>query len=111
MGKERKRREVEQMISLEREKAEIFDARGVLSLERLEGRFDVKGLTFHSGNEGNPLLRDMHLSLKEGEKIVIVGRTGCGKTVFCNLLARALEPPEVVSSSMGLKFTRYPWKR
>ena len=76
------------------ETPEIFDAGGVLLLEPLKGRIDIKGLTFHPGNGGNPLLRDVHLSLKEGERIVMVGRTGSGKTVFCNLLARILEPPE-----------------
>jgi len=76
------------------ETPEVFDARGIVSLAPLKGRIDIKGLTFHPGDGGNPLLRDIHLSLKEGEKIVIVGRTGCGKTVFCNLLARILEPPE-----------------
>jgi len=76
------------------ETPEIFDARRVLSLSPLKGRIDVRGLTFTPGYGGNPLLRDIHLSLKEGEKIVIVGRTGSGKTTLSNLLSRILEPPE-----------------
>jgi ATP-binding cassette subfamily B protein len=32
--------------------------------------------------------------VKKGEKIVLVGRTGAGKTVLCNLLARILESPQ-----------------
>jgi ATP-binding cassette subfamily B multidrug efflux pump len=75
------------------EKPEIFDAGRILLLEPLKGRIDIRGLTFTPGNGGNPLLRDVRLSLQEGERIVIVGRTGSGKTVFCNLLARILEPP------------------
>ena len=32
--------------------------------------------------------------MEEGERIVVVGRTGAGKTIFCNLVARILEPPK-----------------
>ncbi len=92
------------------EPPEIVDARGVLPLEPLKGTIDIKGLTFTPGNGGKPLLRDVHLSLKEGERIVIVGRTGCGKTVFCNLLARVLEPPEGHLFIDGIEIHEIPLK-
>ncbi|HVP76922.1 MAG TPA: ABC transporter ATP-binding protein [Thermodesulfobacteriota bacterium] len=60
----------------------------------LKGRIYVKGLTFSAGNGGKPLLSNVTLSVNEGERVVVVGRTGSGKTIFCNLLARILESPQ-----------------
>jgi len=76
------------------ETPEIFDSPKTLPLSMLKGKIEVRNLTFSPGNGGNPLLRDIHLTVKKGEGIVIVGRTGCGKTIFCNLVARVLEPPK-----------------
>lgn len=76
------------------ERPEIFDAPGVIASGSLKGRIQIRGLTVRSGNGESPLLEDIHLDIQEGEKIVIVGRTGAGKTVLCHLLARVLEPPE-----------------
>jgi ATP-binding cassette subfamily B protein len=73
---------------------EIFDAPGVVHRGPPKGRIDIRGLTFSAGNGGNPLLKNIHLTVKEGEKMVMVGRTGSGKTIFCNLIARILESPK-----------------
>jgi ATP-binding cassette subfamily B multidrug efflux pump len=73
---------------------EIFDASGVTLRDPLKGRIDLRGLTFSPGNGGMPLLQDIHLTVEKGERMVVVGRTGSGKTIFCNLLARMLEPPQ-----------------
>ncbi len=76
------------------EAPEIFDSSEVISLGPLKGRIDLRGLTFSPGNGGNPLLQDIHLTVEKGERMVIVGRTGSGKTILCNLVARILEPPK-----------------
>jgi ATP-binding cassette subfamily B protein len=76
------------------ETPEICDAPGVISSGPLKGKVQIRGLTVPSGNGGTPLLEDIDLDIHEGEKIVIVGRTGAGKTVLCHLLARILESPE-----------------
>jgi len=73
---------------------EIFDSPGIIRSVPLKGRIEVKGLTFSLGNGENRLLRGIDLTVKEGERIVVVGRTGAGKTIFCNLVARILEPPQ-----------------
>jgi ATP-binding cassette subfamily B protein len=76
------------------ETPEIFDTPGVVQGRPLKGRIDIKGLTFSAGNGGNSLLRNVTLTVNEGERMVMVGRTGSGKTIFCNLLARILESPQ-----------------
>jgi ATP-binding cassette subfamily B multidrug efflux pump len=73
---------------------EISDSPEAIWSGLLKGRIEMRGLTFSHGNGGNPLLRDIHLTVHEGEKIVIVGRTGSGKTVLCDLLVRILESSE-----------------
>lgn len=35
-----------------------------------------------------PLIEDLNLSVKPGERVAIVGPTGCGKTTVINLLMR-----------------------
>ena len=72
---------------------EVSDSPGVIGSGQLKGRIEIRGLTFSSRSGGKPLLKDVHLTIHEGEKLVIVGRTGSGKTVFCDLLVRILESP------------------
>jgi ATP-binding cassette subfamily B protein len=75
------------------ESPEIYDAPGTTRSGLLEGSIEMRGLSFSPGNGGNPLLRDIDVTVKKGERLVVVGRTGSGKTIFCNLVARILEPP------------------
>jgi ATP-binding cassette subfamily B multidrug efflux pump len=76
------------------ESPEIYDASSINRSGLLEGSIEVRGLSFSAGNGGNSLLRDIHITVEKGERLVVVGRTGSGKTVFCNLVTRILEPPQ-----------------
>jgi ATP-binding cassette subfamily B multidrug efflux pump len=90
---------------------EISDGPEVMGSGELKGKIEVKGLTFSAGNGGQPILQDIQLTIPEGERIVIVGRTGSGKTVFCNLLARLLESPQGSLFIDGTEIHRIPLKR
>ncbi len=55
--------------------------------------------------DGKPILKDFSLQLTPGEKVVIVGPNGCGKTTLANILSGYLAPsqgdvflPERISS-------------
>ena len=59
--------------------------------DRVEGNVEIKGLSFSYVPE-KPLIGDFHLSVKSGQRVAIVGPTGCGKTTFINLLMRFYDP-------------------
>ncbi|MBQ9282633.1 MAG: ABC transporter ATP-binding protein [Treponema sp.] len=52
-----------------------------------KGDFQLKNVTF-SYKEGRPVLRNISLHARPGEKIALVGSTGSGKTTITNLLTR-----------------------
>jgi ATP-binding cassette subfamily B protein len=87
---------------------EIFDPPRILQQRPLQGRIDIRGLTFSPGNGGNPLLKNIDLTVHEGERLVVVGRTGSGKTIFCNLMARILESPKGYLFFDGIEIHEIP---
>ena len=68
--------------------AEPADA---IVLTEPEGRILLEHVDFSYSPE-NPLIQDLNLSVKPGQRIAIVGPTGCGKTTFLNLLTRIYMP-------------------
>ncbi|MCX8129431.1 MAG: ABC transporter ATP-binding protein/permease [Clostridia bacterium] len=60
------------------------------TLNKIEGNICAKNLSFHyEGKED--ILQDFSLSTTKGEKIVIVGASGCGKSTFFKLLLRCYD--------------------
>ena len=59
--------------------------------ETVEGAVEIRDLAFSYDPE-KPLIDDFNLSVKPGQRIAIVGPTGCGKTTFINLLMRFYDP-------------------
>ena len=61
--------------------------------ETVEGAVEIRDLKFSYTPE-KPLIEDFNLSVKPGQRVAIVGPTGCGKTTFINLLMRFYDPQE-----------------
>ncbi len=72
--------------------AGIRNAPDAVSLKNPRGdiRFDHVSVEM----SGYRLLDDITLDIHAGEKVGLVGATGCGKTVLVNLLARVFDPTE-----------------
>lgn len=60
---------------------------GTVTYERLTGDVRLHNVVF-SYEAGKPILRDISLYAKPGQKIAFVGATGAGKTTITNLLNR-----------------------
>ncbi len=71
-------------ISAESEKPDVPDA---LVLDRVKGSVGANDVSF-SYVPDRKLIEHFNLDVKPGQKIAIVGPTGCGKTTFINLLMR-----------------------
>ena len=52
-----------------------------------KGQIEIDRVSF-SYEKSHPLIRDFHLQVKPGQRIALVGPTGCGKTTMINLLMR-----------------------
>ena len=69
------------------ETPEIPDSKQAVDLQQADGSLELKEVSF-SYRKDVPLLQNLNLQVKPGQKIAIVGPTGCGKTTLINLLMR-----------------------
>ena len=75
------------VLDLIEEEPQVPDSEQAKAPEHFDGRVDLQKVDF-SYTEGQELIRDFNLQVKPGQKIAIVGPTGCGKTTLINLLMR-----------------------
>ena len=69
------------------EPAETPDALDAKKLEAVSGSVELQNVAFSYTPEQH-LIENLNLSVKPGQRIAIVGPTGCGKTTLINLLMR-----------------------
>lgn len=69
------------------EEPEIPDSPDAVVLEEAQGRVNLTDVSF-SYTEDKPLIEGLSLDVEKGQRIAIVGPTGCGKTTLINLLLR-----------------------
>ncbi len=75
------------IFELIEEKPQEPDAENAMVLENAEGEVNLDHVSF-SYVPDKKLIEDLNLSVKPGQRIAIVGPTGCGKTTIINLLMR-----------------------
>lgn len=75
------------VLELVEEEVQTPDAAGALELEKADGNVDMKEVYFSYTPE-KKLIENFNLSVEPGERIAIVGPTGCGKSTVINLLMR-----------------------
>ena len=75
------------IFELIEEPAEQPDAKDAYTLEQADGMVSIEHVYF-SYNDKQKLIEDFNLEVQSGQRVAIVGPTGCGKTTFINLLMR-----------------------
>lgn len=63
------------------------DKENAVEIKNVDGRLKLEHINF-SYTENKKLIQDFNLSVKSGQRVAIVGPTGCGKTTLINLLMR-----------------------
>ena len=72
---------------------EIPDADGATELSDVDGRVSILDVSF-SYRKDAKLLTDIDVQVEPGQRVAIVGPTGCGKTTIINLLMRFYDVDE-----------------
>lgn len=87
---ERGRASYERISSILSEQADIVDQQGAHD-ELPSGDIHYAVRSFAYPNNKEPLLKDIHFTIKQGETLGIVGKTGVGKTTLLTLFLREYE--------------------
>ena len=69
------------------ETPQIPDKEAAYVLEQVQGKVTLQEVSF-SYEEGQKLIEHLNLQVEPGQRVAIVGPTGCGKTTMINLLMR-----------------------
>ncbi|MCC8016992.1 MAG: ABC transporter ATP-binding protein/permease [Lachnospiraceae bacterium] len=75
------------IFELIEEEPQVPDDADAVDLEEVKGRVKLQDVEF-SYDPAQRLIEELNLDVKPGQRIAIVGPTGCGKTTLINLLMR-----------------------
>lgn len=78
------------VFELIEEQPQVPEAEHAVTLTDMEGKVDLKKVYF-SYHPEQKLIENLNLSVRPGQRVAIVGPTGCGKTTVINLLMRFYE--------------------
>lgn len=67
---------------------DIKDKKDAVPLENVKGGISFEHVSFEYPDDHVPVLKDINLQVRPGERIALVGPSGGGKTTLCNLLPR-----------------------
>ena len=96
---------IQAILNTPSEAAEILE---VPKKSLTQGDIESRSLTFTYPGSNLPALDDIHLSIKPGQLVGIVGRTGAGKSTLCQLLPRLYDTPPGQLYLAGEDIHRWP---
>lgn len=83
---------VERFMELMDADVDIFDEEGAVPLKDVKGEISFKNVSFEYPDDHTPVLSDINLTIRPGEKVALVGPSGGGKTTMCSLIPRFYDP-------------------
>lgn len=96
------------MRAIARVKPAITDLPQVKTQPPIKGRIEFRNLTFRYNANAPEVLRDINLTIEEGQTVAFVGRTGSGKSTLVNLIPRVIDAPEGAVFIDGVSVRDYP---
>lgn len=93
----------ERLFELLEEKSVEPDPEDAIEIKDANGKLTLSHINF-SYTENKKLIEDFNLSVAPGQRVAIVGPTGCGKTTLINLLMRFYDP---ISGTISLDDRTY----
>ena len=85
------------------EKSVKPDSENALEIRDVDGRLELNEVSF-SYDKNKKLIEGFNLKVKHGQRVAIVGPTGCGKTTLINLLMRFYDPDSGTISLDGVDY-------
>ena len=89
---------------------DVFDRGEMQEISDIRGDVDFKNLTFRYPDGEFDVLSDVSFSIKAGENVGIIGRTGSGKTTIVDLILRTYNVPDGTVFIDGHDVNRIPIK-
>src|SRR5881275_3695666 len=80
--------DMEELVAIHDEPIGIADAAGARPITIEGGKIVFDDVTFHYGGHRAPLYDGLSLTIRAGERVGLVGRSGSGKTTFVKLVQR-----------------------
>lgn len=93
----------ERLFELFEEKSVEPDPEDAIEIKDVDGKLTLSHINF-SYTENKKLIENFNLSVAPGQRVAIVGPTGCGKTTLINLLMRFYDP---ISGTISLDERTY----
>lgn len=78
---------------LDRE-VDVVDREGAVEVTDIKGKIEMRNLTFRYPDKEIDALSNVSFTINAGERIGLVGKTGCGKTTLVDLILRTYNVPD-----------------
>ena len=89
-------------------KVDVVDRPDVQDMEKLDGNIEFRNLTFRYPDGDYDVLKNASFTIRAGENVGIIGKTGSGKTSIVDLILRTYNVPDGTIFLDGIDINQIP---